>query len=258
VEIESDILRATIVAYYGRKPPQLLDFLVRVQTRIGMALGSAFEPYESRQVHATIVGLEGVLRRDQLLNQNFLALRGQAKAVSLIDVIDLLHDTKLLPMEIQIGGFRPGVDYGFLSRGLSPSVRSFSLRNGIAVGIGWPVANGRYPDTLDRLRRAFQDIHVLHKYHQTASDVDNDLYFVLGRYSANVSDVSLDGAEREIAQYFSANPRILPLRLEDLSVASYTDEALPMTATAVLPATCDSGVAARAIYAGSLAPLSAS
>jgi hypothetical protein len=73
------------------------------------------------------VGLEGVLRRDQLLNQSFLTLRGQAKAVSVSSVLDLLHDTELLPMEIQIGGFRPGVDYGFLSRGLSPGVRSFSL-----------------------------------------------------------------------------------------------------------------------------------
>jgi len=66
VEIGSDILRATIVAYYGRKPPQFLDFLVRVQARIGSALGAAFEPYEPQQIHATIVGLEGFLRRDQL------------------------------------------------------------------------------------------------------------------------------------------------------------------------------------------------
>jgi hypothetical protein len=173
-------------------------------------------------------------------------------------VLDLLHDTELLPMEIQIGGFRLGVDYGFLSRGLSPSDRSFSLRNGIAVGIGWPVADGRYPDTLDRLRREFQDIHVLHKYHKSAGDVDNDLYFVLGHYSSDASGVGLEGAEREIAQYFTANPRIVPLRLEDLSIACYTDEALPVAATAVLPATCDSGAAARAIQEGSLAPLSAS
>jgi len=75
VEIGSDILRATIVAYYGQKPPQLLDFLGRVQARIGNALGRAFEPYDPRQIHATIVGLEGVLRHDQLLNQNFLTLR---------------------------------------------------------------------------------------------------------------------------------------------------------------------------------------
>jgi hypothetical protein len=258
VEIGSDILRATVVAYYGRKPPELLDFLVRVQARIGIALGGAFKPYEPQQIHATIVGLEGVLRRDQLLNQNFLTLRGQARAVSLSSVLDLLHDTELLPMEIQIGGFRPGVNYGFFSRGLSPNVRSFSLRNGIAVGIGWPVADGQYPDTLDRLRRAFQNIHVLHKYHQSAGDVDNDLYFVLGRHSSKLNGASLEGAEREIARYFSANPRVVPLRLEDLSVACYTDESLPMTATAVLPATCDSGAAARAIQAGSLAPLSAS
>lgn len=172
-------------------------------------------------------------------------------------VLDLLHDTELLPVDIQIGGFRPGVDYGFLSRGLSPCVRSFSLRNGIAVGIGWPVADGQYPDTLDRLRRAFQEIHVLHKYHQSAGDVDNDLYFVLGHYSPNVSGAILEVAEREIAEYFSANRRIVPLRLEDLSLACYPDEALPMAATAVLPATCDSSAAARAIQAGNLAPLSA-
>jgi hypothetical protein len=257
VEIGSDILRATIVAYYGQKPPQLLDFLVRVQARIGIALGRAFEPYEPQQIHATIVGLEGVLRRNQLLNQNFLTLRGQAKAVSLSSVLDLLHDTELLPMEIQIGGFHPGVDYGFLSRGLSPSVRSFSLRNGIAVGIGWPVADRQYPDTLDRLRRAFQDIHVLHKYHRSTGDVDNDLYFVLGHYSSSARGVNIEGAEREIAQYFSVNTCVVPLRLEDLSLACYTDEALPVTATAVLPAMCDSA-AARAIQAGGLAPLSAS
>lgn len=252
-----ELLRASVVAYYQRKPPQLLDLIGRVQEEIQGSLRASFLPYDPDQVHATIVGLESVLRGDQLVNRNFLEFRGQTRIVSLGSVVARLQDTNLLPMQVQIGGFRPGVDYGFRSRGRGPHARSFSLQEGAAVGMGWPVQNGQYPDSLDRLRRLFQDVNVLHKYHRRPGDVDNDLYFVMGRCLTPVSEADRDRTEQEMRRYFSAHPCVIPLGREDLAVACYTDEALPAPTTAAIPVTIDEGAADRVIREASMAALRA-
>jgi hypothetical protein len=237
VESAFDLTQATIVAYYIAKPAPLLDFVVRVQEGIERALGNAFRAYDPRQVHATIVGLESTSR--------------EGEAVDLDCILERLRQTDLLPMEIQIGGFKTGTDYGFTSRGLSPSARSFTLRDGVALGIGWPVSGGRYPDSLDRLRRTFQDMHVQHKYHRAAGDVDNDLYFVLGHCSPDLSAAAGNAVEREIGSYFASKRCLVPLRQEDLSIAWYTDEALPLASTLALPVAGETGESVRAlIHAG--------
>lgn len=230
----SNDFRATLVAYYCRKPPQLLDFVERVQRRIAQGMGTAFKAYQSAQVHATIVGLDTVENNGR---------RRQPGETLVTRVRELLRQTRLLPMEIQVGGFYPHVDYGFTSRGLSPSIRSFSLRDGAALGIGWPVVDGRYPNSLDSLRREFRQLDIIHKYHRNAADVDNDLYFVLGHYSQRVRESLVEAVETDIRQYFAASISRIPLRLDDLSIAHYADETLPPASTVIVPVRGDDGAA---------------
>jgi hypothetical protein len=97
-------------------------------------------------------------------------------------LLGLLTETGDLPFRVQIGGFHPGERYPFEGFGRHPYVRSFEVQSSNAVvTIGWPVDDGRFPDTLDKLRREFARYNVLHKYHRTAGDIDHDFFLVLGK-----------------------------------------------------------------------------
>ena len=49
----------TLTTFYGEKPHELGNFVTELQQRLTSLLGSGFSPYEPKQVHSTIIGLEG-------------------------------------------------------------------------------------------------------------------------------------------------------------------------------------------------------
>lgn len=192
-------------------------------------LGGAFTPYSVEQVHGTIVGLEGMHHAEGAVNANFLQLRQERRVMDLARAVALL-DESALPLRIRGGGFGSSTDFGFVSQGRPPHERSFSLRGGLATAIGWPASSDGRVRVLDELRRRFAEANVLHKYHATNTDVDDDFYFVLGRVdAAGVEAIALANAELAMREQLAARePVILELGPEDFSVVAYEDPALPL------------------------------
>lgn len=223
----------TLVAYYGPKPAPLAALITQLQHLPGRELRDAFVPYTLAQVHATIIGLEGVREGAHLLNANYLQCRRERKPMDMRKVLDLLRHTPLLPMTIQLGGYREDQHYPFTSRGRHPYVRSFALQGELAVAMGWPVIHETYPPALDQLRRAFNAVHVLHKYHASPNDIDNDFFFVLGRVRrAALREDAVRAVEAQLRAFLAARePLVFEVRREHLALVTYRDPQLP-------PASC--------------------
>src|SRR5579859_4936067 len=109
----------TMAACYGDKPPTLARFIETAQAYLRASVPS-FVPYDIRQVHGTIVRLEGsrLPESDGLLNANYLALRGARRRADLARAFDLVRRALQLPLRVRIGGFLPGTE---------PVVSQFSI-----------------------------------------------------------------------------------------------------------------------------------
>lgn len=228
-------MNVTLVAYYGTKPDPLVKLIVNLQQKLSQDLHAAFVPYDLDQVHATIIGLEGVCDGAHILNLNYLQCRQEQRPMDVRQVIRFIQNTALLPLTIRIGGYAAHTAYPFTSRGQSPYLRSFSLQGATAVAMGWPVAGETYPATLDRLRRACNSVHVLHKYHTAATDSDNDFFFVLGQITREVlSEADRQEVQDRLRSYMAAQePLDITVGREHLSVVAYRDPQLPCATSQV-------------------------
>lgn len=231
----------TLIALYGEKSLDLSRYLESCGQIAVSVLGDAFEPYDVRQVHATIVGLEH-LGDSMRENACFRRLRGRSVEMDIPGFVDFLRTSPALPLLVQLGGFRE-TDHPFLSRNASPYLRSFSVQGDKAVAIGWPWrsdsvgAAGEYPLTLDALRRRAREFGILHAYHASEADRDNDLFFRIGLIDRDaVSDEAVYDLEQRIRRYMSGEPPlILRIGLDDLHIALYEDERLPLDTTRTWP-----------------------
>jgi hypothetical protein len=188
------------VALYGPKTGEVRDLLESVQATIARQLGVAFLPYTLEQIHATLIGLNGVREpaTGALISQYYLEHRGARCIMDFGRVLQILEERFSRPLTIRIGGFGPGDETGFTSQGKHPQQRTFSARNGTFVLMGWPVATMRSQGAqrpLDELRRDMNKANVLHRYHAAAADVDNDFYLVLGHYT-DTTESTLAETER--------------------------------------------------------------
>jgi len=230
-------MNLTLAAHYGQKPRAFAELIRWCQASVSTLLPGTFRPYEVDQVHATIVGLEAKRQNGELLNENYRK-RGESRRMSLAGLLDLLSRTRRLPFRIRIGGFRPGDAYAFSSFGLHPYVRSFAIQpSNIVVAMGWPEASGRFPDTLDGLRREFNRCNIVHKYHKTEQDIDNDFFFVLGKLESG-AETDADRvwiSETIRAQLAGIEPVYVDVAWTDLSLVAYLDDELPMATSVRIP-----------------------
>jgi len=242
------VTQSTIISLYGDKRADFAAAITECQQIVAQALGSAFTPYDLRQIHATVIGLE---RRSAspLFNTNFAKHRGRDVVMDFAGYFAYLRGCGLLPFEVQIGGFA-NRDYPFTSRKTRPYDRSFSVQGDKVVLMGWPVrgepftaAPGTpaavlheariYPAILDTLRHAAQRFGILHGYHRTLTDVDNDLFFRVGLVDPKaVTPAMTSVLETQMRQHLSIQqPLVIAIRLEDISVAAYEDDRLPVAST---------------------------
>ena len=230
-------MQMTLVAYYGNKPAVIEDLIRPFQEALLAQLGYAYEPYSIEQVHATIIGLEAVRDGSEVININFRELREERRPMNLVRVLEFLRATKLLPFNVQIGGFSPAMAYPFTSRADHPYFRSFSLQGPTAVAMGWPIRGQSYPRQLDALRKCFNDCNVLHKYHRSSGDIDNDFFFVLGRVERSLlTECQIQETQDALREILSNREAVsVPVRREDLSLALYEDPLLsPKTTRSIL------------------------
>lgn len=218
----------TLVAYYGDKPPLITKLISDAINKISRRLGQGFVPYSLQQVHGTIIGLEGRRAGKHIINTNYAKLQNERRSVDLKAAFQILKKKSLLPIEVTMGGFIDGGPYSFTSRGAVPYMRSFSVQGTNTVVMGWPYINGKYTKSLDKLRRAFNAVNILHKYHASPTSEDNDFYFVLGNIvNEKVDQIQLLEAQGHLRSYFaSLKPVSIPISCDCLRVVAYIDEIL--------------------------------
>lgn len=229
-------MNLTLVAFYGPKRAELKSLIGSLKGKLASKLGPAFEPYYDTQVHATIVGLEGRRIGRKVLNTNYMELRGLARFMDLRGLVRLLGAKSERLFTVQIGRFRKDLTYPFASRGQDPYCRSFGVRGRIAVGMGWPVEDGTYPMHLEKLRRSLNKCGILHKYHQLADQLDNDLFFVLGRIDRRkVSKSAKKRLQKAMREYMAKelDEQQLVVRRQDLSIVAYSETTLNPRQSAV-------------------------
>jgi hypothetical protein len=244
------MIQVTLVALYGEKNPELAALIAQCQKLAADQLGDAFTPYDARQIHATIVGLERRIG-SATHNANYSKHRGRDAAMDFGGFLHYLRGCGHFPFQVQAGGFGRR-EYPFRSRKAAPYERSFSVQGDKAVVMGWPVRGeplttppstpegcaqeGRiYPLTLDSLRRGAQGFGILHAYHQTPTDVDNDLFFRIGLVSpAAMGHGAAGSLVREVRQILSDGPPlVVEMTLDDVYIAAYEDDKLPIDSTQV-------------------------
>ena len=216
-------MQVTLVAHYGDKPAALSALVRHLQGRLRELLGQAFHLYELEQVHGTIIGLEGCRVGPRLLNQH------SRSPMNLRGALDFVRSPRFRPISAQIGGYHVNGAYPFQSRKAHPYLRSFSIQGDIAVAMGWPNEGGSYPNSLDQLRRAFQQYGISHKWHRTDDEVDNDFFFVLGTIDRNMTDATALKSTTQIvrAELASCGETLIEIDRHTLRLVGYSNPRLP-------------------------------
>jgi hypothetical protein len=171
-----DARRATVVAFYGPKPPALAGLVADLQALAGRRV--AFRARPLPEVHATLIGLE----QPSGTPSAWPHLDPGPLAAALVAALD--RDRPRL----QLGGFGPGCPAP-RSRGQLPHERSLGLYGDALVLIGWTTAAGSgRGDPVEipgELRRAAERFGVRHKYHGPGEPTDRDVHLVLGAVDAD-------------------------------------------------------------------------
>jgi hypothetical protein len=220
----------TAVAFYGAKTGALKDLLESVQAICAGKLGAGFRPYTLDQVHSTVVRLDGALHRPSglIVNPHYLDVAGVPRAIDYARALQIIAAHLTPPLGIRIGGFTPGRAASFSSRGQSPHERSFSAQGGALVLMGWPlstVINGISDKPLDDLRRRMNQANILHWYHESRDDVDNDAHLVVGHYE-NSPPGDVAAAVGAVRSYLSLRPLEVELSCDRVAVVASDSPAL--------------------------------
>ena len=221
------VMQVSLVAHYCKKPQNLVAIVQHLQGRLSDLMGPAFRPYGIDQVHGTVIALEGCRLGRNLRNQN------SGLFMNLVGLVDFLRSPRFASIRVQVGGYESSGDYPFRSRNIHPYLRSFSIQGNIAVAMGWPVQAGDFPNSLDRLRRGFQEFGVRHKWHRMDADVDNDFYFVLGKLDhGTVERTALESSTEIVrAELASYGPTDVEINRDTVRFVGYSDPQLPQQTT---------------------------
>jgi hypothetical protein len=217
-------MQVTLVAHYGAKPSALSVLIRQLQQRLQDLLGEGFHSYELEQVHGTVIGLEGCHLGSVVRNEY------SGLPMDLTGLVEFLRGPRLRSIQIQVGGYQPGGEYAFRSRQAHPYLRSFSIQRDSALAMGWPIKQGDFTNSLEQLRREFQEFGVRHKWHRTSSEIDNDFFVVLGKVNPETTDAaaleSSTGIIRsELASY---GKTLVEINRTTLRLVGYWDRQLPL------------------------------
>jgi hypothetical protein len=204
-----DPTRSTVVAWYDVLPDGLAELVARVQAVAREVLGGGVAPRDLAQVHATLIGLE---RACGPFDPGPLAAH--------------LHALLARPLTVQFGGFARS-DRRLLSRGRLLHERGFTVRDGRAVLMGWPVVDGVPCLDLAHVRQSCAALGVTHRY-----GADPDVYLVVADVAPGIGT---DGLEAVVRRELASTAVRVPLDAHDLCLVTYDDPALPRASTSWRP-----------------------
>jgi hypothetical protein len=212
----------TAVALYGTKNGEFRGLLETVQALISERLRDGFRPYTLDQIHGTVVRLDGVAdsQTGHILNLRYLEVMGVARAMDHARALEILGAHLTPPLGIRVGGYAPDTPATFASRGQHPHERMFSVQGNAFVLVGWPVstvADGISPGPLDELRRAMSGANILHWYHESPADIDNDFHLVVGHH-IGAPERQTREAVRAVRAYLADHPVQIAVGTDQLAI----------------------------------------
>lgn len=234
-----DVPGVSLVAYYGNKPLELQKLILGLQQLLRENFATNFFPYDLKQVHATIIGCEGVKTKSGIVNKWFYCLRNEIRYIDYRGLLDYFLTSNLFPLNICFGGYQDDVDYQFVSRKQHPAVRSFQLQTLkdntlIPVVMGWSLQKQIITTDIDCIRRNLQQFNYLHKYHKSPHDIDNDIYLRLGTIIGNFTSELITTIQQKLNYYLQKkNQTIIPLNKDNLAIAKYQNLSLPISTTEI-------------------------
>ena len=235
----SNNLNLSLVAFYGQKDLLLQRLISDLQQQLQNYLADYFVPYEIEQVHATIIGCEGIKTQSGIINKWFYKLRNEVRYIDYTGLVNYFCSSKALPLQIYFGGYKSTKDYQYISKNQHPCDRSFQLQKSvdnsfIPILIGWSQKAQIISTDIEQIRRELQQFNCLHKYHKTLQDTDNDLYLRIGTVAANCPLDLILAAQQEIISYLQdTSPIIISLKLDNLAIVQYQKLSLPISTTKV-------------------------
>lgn len=231
----------SLVAFYGNKPASLKTLVQELQDCLAShrLTQGKFIPYPLKQVHATIIGCEGLISDRGIISKWFYQHKQETQNIDLAGLVKYLHRVDL-PLTIRFGGYDRQKNYNFVSRDRHLSIRSLQIQSlqqqGIPVLIGWAWENNRVTLALDNIRRDFEQFNLSHKYHSTPEAIDNDFYLRLGTIDRSLSSLEMEAIASEIRHLLANKPPLyILMKLEDLAFARYRDLQLTPATTKAIP-----------------------
>jgi hypothetical protein len=212
----------TAVALYGAKTGELTVLLETVQALLSETLRGRFRPYPLGQVHGTVIRLDGAAdaQTGRIVNLRYRAVTGSPVAMDHARALEILAAHLTPPLSIRIGGYQPDTPAAFTSRGQHPHDRMFSVQKDACVLVGWPVStvpDGVSPGPLDGLRRAMKDANIVHWYHESADDVDNDFHLVVG-HQEGLPGRQTEEAVRAVRGYLARHPVQVEVGVDQMAI----------------------------------------
>lgn len=234
-----EIPGVSLVAYYGHKPLDLQQLIVELQQLLLKSFAKNFLPYNLAQIHATIIGCEGLKTESGIINKWFYNLRNEIKYIDYPGLLNYCLNSNIFPLNIFFGGYQNEINYQFLSRNLHPANRSFQLQTTkdnslIPIINGWSVQEQIITTDIYRVRHDLQKFNCLHKYHKFERELDNDVYLRLGTIIGNFTPELVATIQQEINHYLQhRKPTIIDLDRENITVIKYQNLSLPTSTTEV-------------------------
>lgn len=212
----------TAVSFYGTKDEALMELIDEVQRIVRRSASGKFIPYSLEQIHGTLVSFSPIddLGNGRLLNEHFHDVTGIAVPIDASKALSILQDHLKSPYKIRLGGHQFNGNPTFLSRGQHPYNRMFSAQGGALVLIGWPVStikHGLAEAPLNELRRAMNRAGIMHLYHETTTDIDNDLHMVIGHYDDTPAE-AVSVAVNEVRSYLVEHPVEFEMSINQVTI----------------------------------------
>ena len=233
----------TAVALYGPKEGPLRELLQATQEILRGQLGAGFCPYTLDQIHSTLIRLDWLpdSRTGLAVNTRYREVTGAADPMAPARALEILGSFGESAHRIRIGGYRPGSPATFSSRGTHPHDRMFSVQGTAFVLVGWPLATitgGISVKPLDDLRRNMKDANILHWYHESPADIDNDFHLVVGHHDG-APPAQAPAAVAAVRQYLAEHPAEVDVGIGQVTViASDSSTLTPAGFIGRLPRDC--------------------
>lgn len=231
----------TAVALFGAKEGPLEGLLRAAQRIVSDELGDKFHPYILEQIHGTLIGLDFVMDKDSGLpfQVHYSEVTGNATPIVPEEALAILRNALEPSLRVRIGGYGPGSASTFASRGEHPYHRMFSVQGDAFVLMGWPlvtIERGSSEMPLNDLRRSMNMAGIMHHYHRSMTDNDNDLYLVIGHHEASPGNETA-AAVSKVRNYLAEHPIEIDVGIEQVTVVVSESRTLaPTLFTGRIPA----------------------